>query len=162
MGVGYIVNIVQIGLPAVALADEGNRGTAVVDPPAHGAVPCRHVRAGGGIGTLGVDQKLVAEIVGFIESCRRGKKLPPVFRRIGDPCAGNGGKLGYGLPFLHFVSHSYRHGNSGAAECASAAPLVYGFSLRLWFLAFISASTCAWAGESVRGGVSFTHFLGRR
>ena len=73
--VRYIKNVLQVR-SAAAFPNQGNAGRAGAYPAAHGAVPQLHARAGGGVGTLGVDQKLFIKRV-FVEAGCRVKVLLP-------------------------------------------------------------------------------------
>ena len=59
-GVRHVKNIFQMG-PAAVLPNQGDPLGAGTDPPVHGPVPKLHTGAGGGVGTLGVNQELVVK-----------------------------------------------------------------------------------------------------
>jgi hypothetical protein len=65
-GVGYVKDILQLGLAPLVLPNEGDALGAGFHPPPHGFIPQLHAGAGGGIRALGVDQKLFIKTV-FIE-----------------------------------------------------------------------------------------------
>ena len=72
MGVRYIMHIVQIRLTAISFSDQGNRGTARIDPTAHFVIPGGHIRTGRSIRLLCIDKKLIVKIIGFVKARCRG------------------------------------------------------------------------------------------
>ena len=55
MGIGNIMDVLDIGPAAGALADQANSVGTGIDPTVHLIIPCFDVRTGDSIGTLDID-----------------------------------------------------------------------------------------------------------
>ena len=65
-GVRYVIDIPQFGLAPRVFCNQGNPRGPGLDPAAHGIVPQLHLRTGGSVRALRVDQQLLIKTV-FIE-----------------------------------------------------------------------------------------------
>lgn len=104
MRICNIMDIGQIRLAAVAFADEGDRCCSGVDPAAHFIIPEPDVRAGSGVGALGVDEELIVKIIRFVEPGRCGEEVHPRLRRVCDLFTGMCKQAGDRLYFRHSVA----------------------------------------------------------
>ena len=101
VGICNIMDIGQIRLAAVAFADESDRCCSGIDPAAHFIIPEPDVRAGSGVGALGVDEELIVKIIRFVEPGCCGEELHPRLRRVCDLFTGMCEQTGDRLHFRH-------------------------------------------------------------
>ena len=95
-GVGYVKDILQLGLAPLVLPNEGNALGPGLHPPPHSVVPQLHAGAGRSVRALGVDQELVAERIFIEPAC--GAQIPlPAVHIPRDGLGGVACQLGYKL-----------------------------------------------------------------
>ena len=70
-GVRYVIDIPQFGLAPRVFCNQGNPRGPGLDPAAHGIVPQLHLRTGGSVRALRVDQQLLIKTV-FLKMLSRG------------------------------------------------------------------------------------------